>query len=299
MTGVTRIYAAFLILLLLGCQSTPKPAWDLPEGIKTLSANGYPMAYLEGGNGPTVVLVHGAFNDYRYWTPQFSSLTANYRLIAVSLRHHYPERWDGKGDDYSLKTHSEDLAAFIERLGVGPVFLVAHSRGGSVALQTVKLRPDLVRKLVVMEPGSFAMLPKPPGTAGPDPRPARIKATANLFEKGDIEGGLEFYIDAVFGAGAWKRRSEEVRQFTRDSAWTVVAMANDIDTVTCADLRNMTMPVLLVGSDKGPRIFASILNEVERCLPSNARVTIPNAAHPMNRDNPAAFDRALIDFLLK
>jgi esterase len=257
------------------------------------------MAYLERGNGPTVVLVHGGFNDFRYWTPQFSSLPANYRLVAVSLRHHYPERWNGKGDGYSLKAHSEDLSAFIEKLRVGPVFLVAHSRGGSVALGTVKLRPDLVKKLVLMEPAVLAMLPKPAGAARPDPRPARAKATADLFEKGDIEGGLEFYIDAVFGAGSWKRRSEEVRQFTRDNAWTVIAMANDSDTVACEDLRKMNMPVLLVGSDKGPPVFANILDEVEKCLPSTARVTIPNAAHPMNRDNPAAFDRALIDFLLK
>jgi esterase len=297
MTNAARVPAIVLMLLVAACQSATRPALDLPEGVKTLPANGYPMAYLERGNGPTVVLVHGAFNDYRYWTPQFSSLPGKHRLVAVSLRHHYPEAWNGKGDDYSLDLHAQDVAAFIERLGAGPVFLVAHSRGGAVALSAVKLRPDLVTKLVLMEPALFALLPKPSGTPQPDPRTARAKAAAALFERGDIEGGLEFYIDAVFGAGSWKRRSEEVRQFTRDSAWTVVAMAQDTDTVTCEDLRRINIPVLLVGSDKGPRIFASVLNEAEKCLPSASRITIPNAAHPMNRDNPVAFDQALADFL--
>src|SRR5713101_8760100 len=99
MTNATRILSGIhvfaVLALLAGCQSVPTPTWDLPVGIKTLPANGYPMSYLERGDGPTVVLVHGALSDYRYWTPQISSLSSHFRLIAVSLRHYYPERWNG------------------------------------------------------------------------------------------------------------------------------------------------------------------------------------------------------------
>lgn len=42
--------------------------------------------------------------------PQFSS---HYRTISVSLRHAYPESWDGKGNDAALAQHAADLAAFI------------------------------------------------------------------------------------------------------------------------------------------------------------------------------------------
>ncbi len=275
------------------------PVWNIPAGVKTIPVNGYPMAYLERGSGPTVVLVHGSLGDYRYWTPQIASLSAHYRIVAVSLRHYYPERWDGKGDDFSLKMHAEDVAAFIERLGAGPVYLVGHSRGGSVALGATKLRPDLVKKLVLLEPGVTALLPKPAGPQKPDPRQARAKATAAFFEKGDMEGGLEFFVDDVNGPGAWKRRSEEGRQFVRDNAWTAIPMAKDSDIVACDDLHKMTMPVLLIESEKGPGWLKTILNEAAKCLPSANRIMIPNAAHQMNRDNPAAFDQALTGFLSK
>jgi pimeloyl-ACP methyl ester carboxylesterase len=295
--SLSGIHVFALIILLAGCHSVASPAWDLPVGVKTLPANGYPMAYVERGDGPIVVLVHGALNDYRYWTPQISSLSPRYRLISVSLRHYYPERWNGKGDDFSLKTHSEDLAAFIDRLGAGPVYLVGHSRGGSVAFGTAKVRPDLIKKLVLMEPAVTALLPKPAGPAKPDPRQARARTTATYFAKGDMEGGLEYFIDDVNGPGTWQRRPEEARQLARANAWTAVGQANDSDTVACEDLRRMTMPVLLVGSEKGPGLLRTVLNEAEKCLPSATRVTIPNAAHQMNRDNPGAFDQALVEFL--
>lgn len=273
------------------------PTWTLPAGVKTLPVNGYPMAYFERGSGPTVVLVHGSMSDYRYWMPQILSLSSRYRVIAVSLRHYYPEPWNGKGDDFSLKTHAEDIAAFIERLGPGSVYLVAHSRGGSAALGATKIRPDFVKKFVLMEPAVPALLPKPDGPPKPDPRQARAKTTAAYFAKGDMEGGLEFFVDDINGPGVWKRRSEEVRQITRDNAWTTLPMATDSDIVSCKDLRKMTMPVLLVRSEKGPGWLGNILDEAAKCLPSVTRVMIPNAAHYMNRDNPAAFDRAVMEFL--
>src|ERR1043166_8768081 len=78
-------------------------AWALPSGVAAVTVNGYPMAYSECGGGEPVVLVHGSLSDYRYWTPQFASPPPGFRLIAVSLRHFYPEPWDGHADDFPLQ----------------------------------------------------------------------------------------------------------------------------------------------------------------------------------------------------
>jgi hypothetical protein len=68
-------------------------AWLLPEGVKSIEVNGYPMAYHEGGSGMPLSLVH-----------------VQYSVIAVSLRHYFPEPWDGRGDDFSILQHADDLA---------------------------------------------------------------------------------------------------------------------------------------------------------------------------------------------
>ena len=59
--------AAALLVTVAACYTLRQPEWPLPPGVKTLPVNGYPMAYLERGSGPTLVLVPGSLNDYRYW----------------------------------------------------------------------------------------------------------------------------------------------------------------------------------------------------------------------------------------
>ena len=279
-------------------QGSPCP-WALPAGVTALQVNDYPMAYTERGAGETIVLVHGSLSDYRYWDLQLSSSMPGFRLVAVSLRHFYPERWDGKGEDFSIQMHADDLSAFIERLGVGPVHLVAWSRGGSVALGTAKRRPDLVRKLVLMEPVISNLLAKPASDGGPDPAVVRLRTAAAYYDKGDIEGGLQFFVDDLNGPGSWKRRTQEQRQLALDNAWTLVRQVTDTDVVTREDLRNMRMRVLLIGSETGPKFLAQTMDEAQACFPSAERAMISKAGHRMNIDHPAEFNRVLLAFLLK
>lgn len=283
----------FLAALVAAC-ATPPP-WELPPQVRTLNVNGYPMAYTMRGSGPTVVLVHGALNDYRYWEPQLASLSSRYRVVSVSLRHYYPERWKGGSDDFSVRQHAQDLAAFIERLGAGPVYLVAHSRGGSVGAGTAKLRPDLVRKLVLLEPSLLSLAAPAPGAA-PDPNIARVRTARAMLDRGETEAALEYYVDDLNGRGAWKARAEPERQVVRDNAWTITGPLH-ADIVDCGDLRQLPMPILLVEGEKGVPSLRRLLGEAQKCAPGARRTLIPGAGHRMNRDNPAAFEAALTAFL--
>jgi hypothetical protein len=61
----TIVTAGALFFALAACQRLQQPEWPLPPGVKTLTVDGYPMAYAERGSGPTLVLVPGSLNDYR------------------------------------------------------------------------------------------------------------------------------------------------------------------------------------------------------------------------------------------
>jgi esterase len=291
-----RILIVILGLLLAGHRVEAAP-WTLPAGIKTLEVNGYPMAFLESGTGEPVVLVHGAGTDYRTWAQQMASPPRGFRLIAVSLRHYYPERWDGKGDKFSVDQHAEDLGRFIERLAVGPVLLVAHSRGGRVAVRTAQTRPMLVKKLVLMEGAFNELLSETASGEGLPDIGAVRKAVKARFEQGDIDGGLELWIDRDT-PGTWARRREADRQRSRDNAWTLI-VDDSSKPVTCADLGGLKMPVLLLQGEKTVRRYAMIVDATHKCLPSAERATIPDAGHAMHAMNPAGFEKMLVQFLSK
>lgn len=76
-----RVAAVAAFLASAGCQTTTPLTWKLPDGVKTVEVNGYPMAYIEKGSGPTVILVHGAMCDYRCWNTLFAGLSDQYRVL--------------------------------------------------------------------------------------------------------------------------------------------------------------------------------------------------------------------------
>ena len=285
--------AAFI---LGSCQTAHKPDWNMPPGVNTLSANGYPIAYVERGSGPTVVLVHGALNDYRTWAPQMEPLSARFRVIAISLRHYYPEPWKGDGA-FSLKLHADDLVALIERLGVGPVVLVGWSRGGTIAVDVARSRPDLVRKLVLMDAAVYAVLPSEQATPKDDPVVRRAKATEAYFRRADMEGGLQFFFDDINGPGAWSRLPETQRQLRRENAWTIVGQLGDVETVTCPDIGQFKMPVLLMEGENSPPHLKRIRAEIQKCLGSARLVIVPKANHQMHQTNSPDVNAALIKFI--
>lgn len=294
-----RLVASLMWLLLSACttfQTEPTPGWGMPAGVKSIGVNGYPLAYVERGSGPTVVLVHGALNDYRTWSPQIEPLSSRFRVVAISLRHYYPEPWKGDGE-FSMQAHSKDVVAFIERLGAGPVALVGWSRGGYVAAEVATMRPDLVRRLVLLDPGLNSLLPRPGGAPAEDTRAIRARGTEPYFRRGEMEEGLQFFFDDINGAGAWSRLAEDQRQLRRENAWTVVGKPGDVELIGCEDLRRLKMPVLLMQGENSPPLFKRIHGLALECMSSARHVVIPKAPHQMHQGNPAAVNAELAKFL--
>lgn len=294
--SIRAIAAAAAVGLLSACQTPVQaPAWKLPDGVKTAWVHGYPMAYAEAGQGPTVVLVHGAMCDYRCFSDQQASLARGYRVISVSLRHFYPEPWDGSGSTFTTQQHVMDLAAFLEKVSP-PVRLVGHSYGGLVASEVARARPELVARLVLAEGGTDGLLPTPSQDVLAGRQRFAATAAQTLKDKG-IEAGLEFAVDTLNGQGAWSRFPPAVKTFHRDNAWTIVAVARDTSPkADCAGFGGIKAPTLLVtGQNTAPR-YKQIVAEQAKCLPTASTVTIPGVGHAMMA-NRAAFEQALTDFL--
>ena len=292
-------FAVFTVLLQiqsLAPAKDTKQSWSIPSETKSELINDYPIAFRDEGQGAPIVFIHGSVTDYRTFGPQFKSLTTSHRVIAPSLRHFYPEAWNGEGSSFSIEQHAADVADLIRKLNLGRVHLVGWSRGGMVAIEIAKAHPELIRTLV-LEDGSIVM----PVEETADGRKAAEFAANNIkklqenLKAGDPNKAAEVFVDAINGAGAWQRIPEAARQMVLANIYTGLGDKSR-PTTTCEDLKKFEFPVLLMTAERSPKSFAFFYGEMRKCKAFPDPIVIPGAGHNIHGGNAEAYNKALLSF---
>lgn len=75
------------------------------QDVRTVVVNGAPLSYLEQGQGPGVVFVHGGYSDLRTWLPQLDEFAEGYRTVAYSRRYARPNEDIPEGQDDQIGPH--------------------------------------------------------------------------------------------------------------------------------------------------------------------------------------------------
>lgn len=274
---------------------------ELQPEVKVMRVNNYDMSYVERGSGEPLVLVHGALSDYRTWLPLLKEFSDGNRTIAVSLRHYYPEQWEGKGDDLTLQQHADDIAAFIQALQLGPVSLLGHSRGGAVALLVASKHPALIHRLVLADPSPLTtMLSRHADVqAAMNIHKAKLQEVMKHYHAGDKESGLQVFVNYIAGPTAWEKTPEAIRHKLRSNAWTQTSLLRDIETpFSCDNARNISAPVLLVSGEHSSALYGYMQDALRPCIKQVSNATIADAGHMMFHANPTAFVFEVQDFIL-
>lgn len=116
--------------------------------VKTADLGG-PVAYADyGGEGPTLVLVHGLGGCHLNWMPSAAALAKNARVLAVDLLGFGRTPEFGRG--HGVEAQATMLRRFLEQVVRVPAVLVGNSFGGLVAL-TAAARAE-VAGLVLVSP---------------------------------------------------------------------------------------------------------------------------------------------------
>ena len=115
-----------------------------------IHANGLDFAFLEQGDGPVVLLLHGFPDNAHTWSYQLPALAdAGYRAVAPFLRGYSPTEVPANGF-YGIATLATDIAEIIRRIGNGkPVHLVGQDWGAIIGYAVIAAFPELVNRAVV------------------------------------------------------------------------------------------------------------------------------------------------------
>ena len=127
---------------------------DAPTGLREGYAEvgeGVRLHYVEAGDGPLVVLLHGFPEFWFTWRLQVAPLAAaGFRVVAPDLRGYNLSSRPGGVEAYGADKLAGDVRGLIRELGGESARLAGHDWGGTVAWATAMAHPEVVERLVIM-----------------------------------------------------------------------------------------------------------------------------------------------------
>lgn len=132
------------------------------DDVHHVEANGLGFAYLEEGQGPLVLLLHGFPDTARSWDHARPRLAAKgYRAVSPWMRGYTPTAIPDR--DADLETIGRDVLALIEALGERTAIVIGHDWGAAAGYAAASLDPGRVTKLVTIaipHPATLKPTPK-------------------------------------------------------------------------------------------------------------------------------------------
>ena len=259
--------------------------------MSTIHVNGVEFTYELAGRGPAVVLLHAGIADSRMWDGQFDALAATHTVVRYDLR--------GFGRTPPAPgpfDHAGDLRALLDALGLARVALVGCSQGSRVALDFALSHPARVERLVLTSPAVSGLR-----YDGPPPRQAaELDAADEAGDRARVnELEMQIWVDGP------RRRPEEVDPAVR-------ALAADMNAIALANegvgqeqrplpaverLGEVDAPALVVVGELDAARTLVAAGALLGRLPHARGVTIANAAHLPNMEQPEAYNAAVLAFL--
>jgi 3-oxoadipate enol-lactonase len=224
------------------------------------------LAFVEEGSGDARLLfVHGWQADHSVWTDVIAELGSGTRSVAVDLRGSGASA--GARGPYNLERFAADLCELIEALGIGPLVVVGHSMGATVALRLAVDAPELVSGLMLVAP-------VPAGGAGFSPKGADyLRATA-----GDRAAARK-WLSAMFAGetdvALLQRLCDAAGKTPRDAALESFESWANADFAEAT--RTISAPALVVAPERDNP--ATYQRKVAALLPNVRFVEQPDSGH--------------------
>jgi epoxide hydrolase 4 len=284
----------------------PDDGTELREGYAELGS--VKLHYVEAGDGPLVVLLHGFPEFWFGWRLQIAPLAAaGFRVVAPDTRgYNLSSRPAGVGA-YSADKLADDIRGLIRERGAESAFVVGHDWGGTIAWTMAMNHPEVVDRLAILDAAHPRTLQKEL------PRPGQLRRSWYFFYF-----ALPGLPDSQVRAG----RFRFFRRFLRDArpaytpqemdryvaAWSQPGAATAmINYYRCsvrtppkkakAAIRPISSPTLVIWGQRDRFLGPKLAEPGRDDVPNLDRVErLPNSSHWVHHDEAERVNQLLIDF---
>ncbi len=223
-----------------------------------------------GGSGPPLLLIHGLSGSVRWWQRNIPALARSFTVYAVELQGFGGNR---KGRPLPFKESADSLAAFMRALGIQRAYIVGHSMGGHIAIYLAVYHPERVDRLVLAAPS------------------------------GMLRRGLPYMVLRLAKHGRYEAPSfvpTVVTDALRAGPVNLLLAARAIlrDDVE-ALLQSISAPTLVIAGERDALVPPAVCASLAAAIKAARFMVLKGAAHNLIWDQHAAFNQAVLEFLLE
>ena len=258
------------------------------------------LAVEDFGKGDALVLIHGLATTREIWNSVTPALAGSRRVVTLDVPGFGESAPVGAG--FELEAVAERIASGLIAHGVdGPFDLVGHSLGAGIALTLAAVRPATVRRLVLVAPAGFALVPRAASVLLSASVDRVLSARRRLAGLTDLEWGRRLLLAfaAADGAAIAPTQARLMVQASASAQRTAAAFS----TITGADLRPLLgqtkAPLGVIWGARDRTISVRVAEVVRAARPDAQVVIIERAGHVAMIERPEAFVAALDDLLAR
>ncbi|MEW6300943.1 MAG: alpha/beta hydrolase [Thermodesulfobacteriota bacterium] len=271
-----------------------------PYQDRVLTLRGLRFHYLDWGTEgkPPFVCLHGGAQTAHSWDDFAPGVRDEYHVYALDQRGHGDSDWAPDGD-YSRRTQSEDVAAFVAALGLQPFILAGLSMGGINAITYAARHPEHVRALIIVD-------------VGPEIETRGRENIQSFISQVDELDSFEAFVERAHRFNP-RRSLENLRQRLAHNLkhlptgkWTWkfdqqrlgAGIRSGIGpTGLWDDVRKIRCPTLIVRGAESDVLAPEAAERLRAAIPHSRLAVVPGAGHSVMGDNPAGFAAAVRGFL--
>ena len=282
-------------------QSVGPPLNQLSVEERFFEVDGGRMRYLHAGSGPPMVLVHGLMGYSFSWRNAIPGLAERFAVFAIdALGTGYSDHPPAL--DCTLKASAQRLLRFMDAASAEPFAVLGSSHGGGVAMMAAALRPERVRRLILVAPvNPWAPRGKrlAPFLSNPLVAPVFVQFASHsrslrryYFRRlwGDPRRipprTFEGYMKPLKGPDAWRYGIGVLRRWNAD-----------LQEVELALPRIASVPTLLIWGSRDKAVAPDSAQRLKRNFRQCQLIMMDGIGHLPYEEAPGEFNRVVREFL--
>ena len=257
-------------------------------------------SYLIGGEGPTLVFLHGIPGSALTWEAVAARLQEQYRVIVPDLRgfgHSEPPE-----GGYYMEEQALAIRELLDGLAVTDCGLITHDFGGPVGLTMMRSFPELnVRELVLSDTNVFTDTYVPPPL-----RVAKIPLVSTVCFQ--LMVGNRFGLRMLYRGAVKEKETASWSHFQRHLTPSGMAMTRRIFQRSLADLKanygdiermlpDIQARTLILWGDTDPFFSTEVGERTRAAIPDAELIVFDETGHFVPEERPADVASAILDFL--